>query len=75
MGTLSKIVRVRREDSAFVYAVFESLEGMVSVSTVNFDQLFCDLSLEIPDAFVSDMESVLEGLRKKMPIIELTSSV
>lgn len=74
---VSKIIQVRSKDSAFVYAIFESLEGMLSYSTL--DRVlaagtpgghYCTLSLWIPKGYALDFEVILEGLRKKIPILE-----
>ena len=69
---VSKIIQVRSKDSAFVYAIFESLEGMVSYSTIGHPSVgpYCTLSLSIPEGFTADFEIILEGLRKKIPILE-----
>lgn len=68
-----KKIRVHRQDSAFTYAVLESLEGMVSYSTLDNapGQAYRDLALYIPEGFVEEMKVVLDGLRKKFPVIEL----
>jgi hypothetical protein len=69
-----KRIRVNRKDSAFVYAILESLEGMASFSTLPDEspgQGFRDLELSIPEPFLESLDQVLEGLRKKFPILEL----
>lgn len=75
MPMLRKIIRVHRRDSAFVYAILESLEGMVSYSTLSNapgqNQLdYRELELSIAPGFAEEVETVLNGLRKKFPIIE-----
>ncbi|MEW6057520.1 MAG: hypothetical protein AB1540_12985 [Bdellovibrionota bacterium] len=75
-GAVRKTIRVFARDSAFVYAIFESLEGMVSYSTLPDEkpgQDYRDLSLFIPNGFTQEMDQVLEGLRKKFPVLELSS--
>lgn len=70
---VSKIIRVPKKNSAFVYAILESLEGMASYSTLDksVGKNFRDLQLFIPEAFVGDINFVLESLRKEFPILEL----
>lgn len=71
---IKKKIRVHRRDSAFTYAILESLEGMASYSTLPDNepgQSFRDLALCIPEAFEREIQDVLEGLRKKFPVLEL----
>jgi hypothetical protein len=71
---IRKIIRVHRKNSAFVYAILESLEGMASFSTLPDEPgaAHRDLELHIPEPFLKEMEVILDGLRKKFPIVELT---
>lgn len=71
-----KIIRVNREDSAFVYAILESLEGMASFSTLDCPKTahYRDIALFIPTHFAQEIEQVIIGLRKKMPILEIQKS-
>lgn len=73
-------VQVPKKDSAFVYAILESLEGWVSFSTARTQQLpkvrlpqfldsDCYLILRTPESFTSEMNQILSDLAKK---IELT---
>lgn len=70
---IKKIIRVHRRDSAFVYAILESLEGMTSFSTLPDapGQNYRDLELHIAPGFAEGVEKVLDGLRKKFPVVEL----
>lgn len=70
---LTKTIRVHRRDSAFVYAILESLEGMASFSTLPDDktQNYRDISLSISREFVQELDIVLSGLRKRITVIEL----
>ena len=71
---IRKIIRVHRRDSAFVYAILESLEGMTSYGTLpdakSHDYRLLELS--ISPGYAAEMEVILNGLRTKFPIIELT---
>lgn len=70
---IRKIIRVHRKDSAFVYAILESLEGMTSFSTLpdHPGQDYRELELSIAPGFATEVEEVLNGLRKKFPILEI----
>ena len=71
---IKKRIRVHRQDSAFVYAILESLEGMASYSTLGSDfqhQQYRDLELFYSEDFSSDLEKILEGLRKKFQVLEI----
>jgi hypothetical protein len=59
-----KIIRVRREDSAFVYFILESYEGITSYSTLGFrkEDSFRDLELRIPPDFVDEVDELLREL-------------
>ena len=67
-----KVIRIHRRDSAFVYAILESLDGMTSYSTLPDapGQDFRRLELHISPDFEAEIATVLDGLRKKVPIIE-----
>ena len=57
-------IRVRKEDSAFVYCILESHEGIASYSTLDHPvgALYRDLELTIPTAFVDDVELIFKLL-------------
>ena len=57
-------IRVRKEDSAFVYFILESYEGMTSYSTLDFKigDNYRDLELRIAPDFLGEVESLLIGL-------------
>jgi hypothetical protein len=62
--SLKKIIRVKKEDSAFVYFILESYEGITSYSTLDFKtgDLFRDLELRIPPDFLNEVEDLLMRL-------------
>lgn len=76
---IKKIIRVNRADSAFVYAILESLEGFSSYSTLDppadetFASNYRDLELHIPTTFEAEMNEILEGLQRKITVLTLTS--
>ncbi len=61
--SLRTVIRVKKEDSAFVYFILESHEGIVSYSTLDFTpgDLHRDLELRIPPDFVEEVERLLES--------------
>ncbi len=62
--SIRKKIRVRKEDSAFVYFILESHEGITSYSTLDFKpgDLYRDLELRIPPDFVDETEELLKQL-------------
>jgi hypothetical protein len=64
MSSVRKKVRVKKEDSAFVYFILESYEGITSYSTLNFKQgdPHRDLELRIPPDFVEEVDQLLKTL-------------
>lgn len=62
-------IRMKKEDSAFVYAILESYEGIASYSTLPFEKgsPIRDMVLMIPPDFTSDVEAALKRLG---PIVE-----
>jgi hypothetical protein len=57
-------IRVRKEDSAYVYCILESHEGITSYSTLDHQagDPFRDLELQIPFDFVDEVNRVLKDL-------------
>jgi len=72
--SIFKIIRVRKEDSAFVYFILESHEGITSYSTLDHKpgDAHRDLELRIPPDFVSEVEELLKSLGEM--IYELPAS-
>jgi len=64
VSAIKKIIRVRKEDSAYVYFILESYEGITSYSTLDHRSgaLYRDLELSIPPDFLSETEALLERL-------------
>ena len=64
MKSIRKIIRVRKEDSAFVYFILESYEGITSYSTLDFKpgDAYRDLELRIPPDFLCETEDLLKRL-------------
>ena len=58
-------IRVRKEDSVYVYNVFESYEGITSYSTLEFKpgDAYRDLELRIPPDFYEEIQELLLRLK------------
>ena len=59
--SIMKRIRVAKEDSAFVYFILESYEGICSYSTLPFapGEMHRDLELNIPIDFIEEVQAVL----------------
>ncbi|MDR3606733.1 MAG: DUF4911 domain-containing protein [Oligoflexia bacterium] len=63
-ASVFKKIRVRKEDSAFVYFILESYEGIASYSTLPHQpgDLHRDLELRIPPDFLEETQALLRRL-------------
>ncbi len=63
-ASIRRVIRVKKQDSAFVYFLLESYEGITSYSTLNFrnGDLYRDLELRMSSDFVSEVEKLLRSL-------------
>ena len=61
-------IRMKKEDSAFVYFVFESHEGICSYSTLPFEKAdpHRDMVLRITPDFETEVQEVLNQLGDKV---------
>ena len=66
MDTQSRYFRVRREDIAYFKFIIESYEGMAVVRTR--DPYEAIVELMVAPGWEEDVEEVLGGLRREMPI-------
>lgn len=64
LNSIKKVIRVKKEDSAFVYFILESYEGITSYSTLEFVQgeMYRDLELRVPPDFLNEVEDLLKQL-------------
>ena len=62
--SIKKVIRVKKEDSAFVYFILESHEGICSYSTLAFKtgDAYRDLELRIPPDMIQEVDEVLKSL-------------
>lgn len=61
-------IRVRKEDAAFVYAIFEVQAGVVAYSTLKSQPTdrFRDLELVIPVGMKAEADQILESLKTEL---------
>ncbi len=72
MDTRSLYLKLRRKDIAFFKFIVESYEGMAVVRTK--DPREAVVELMVAPGWEKDVKEVLEGLRKEIPIEDLTKS-
>jgi len=62
--SLRKVIRVKKKDSAFVYFILESYEGITSYSTLEFKtgDAYRDLELRIPLDYLTEVEDLLKRI-------------
>ncbi len=63
-GVKLRHIRVKKEESAFVYCILEASEGITSYSTLDYPPgaAYRDLELQVPLDFEEDVERVLSQL-------------
>ncbi len=66
MDTQSRFLRIRRGDIAYFKFIIESYEGMAVVRTKDAHEAVVELM--VAPGWEKDVEEVLEGLRKEIPI-------
>jgi hypothetical protein len=66
MDTTSKYFRLRREDIAYFKFIMESCEGVAVVRTKDPQEAVVELM--IPPGLERDVEEILEGVRKEIPV-------
>jgi len=66
MDTQSRFLRIRRGDIAYFKFIIESYEGMAVVRTKDAHEAIVELM--VAPGWEKDVEEILEGLRKEIPI-------
>ena len=66
MDTHSRYFRLRREDIAYFKFIMESCEGVAVVRTKDPQEAVVELM--IPPGLERDVEEILEGVRKEIPL-------
>lgn len=67
------VVRVRKQDSAYLYQVLESYEGLANYSTLTAgkDLPYRDIALHIAPDLKAELEALLERLAGEFPLERL----
>lgn len=67
------ILRVKKQDSAFLYQLLESYEGLASFSTVTEqkDLPYRDIELHIAPDLAAEVEAMVARLEKDIPLERL----
>lgn len=62
LHSYKQVIRVKKEDSAFIYFILESYEGITSYSTLDHvpGDSYRDLELRTPPDFVSEVDQLLQ---------------
>ena len=66
MDTHSRYFRLRRQDIAYFKFIMESCEGVAVVRTRDSQEAVVELM--IPPGLERDVEEILEGVRKEIPV-------
>ena len=66
MDTHSRYFRIRCEDIAYFKFIMESCEGVAIVRTKDTQEAVVELM--IPPGLERDVEEILEGVRKEIPV-------
>lgn len=71
------VIRVAKNDSAFVYFTFESNEGLCFYSTLDesLSTMYRDIDLTCTPEFYSNVKAVLQKLAEKFPVEILVDEV
>ena len=72
MDTQSRYLRLRRKDIAYFKFIIESYEGMAVVRTQDPHEAIVELM--VAPGWEQDVDGVLEGLGKEIPIEHLSKS-
>jgi hypothetical protein len=71
MDTQSRYFRLRRKDIAYFKFIIESYDGMAVIRTKDPHEAIVELM--VAPGWEKDLEEVLEGLRKEIPLEPLPS--
>ncbi len=63
-------IRVRKQDSAYLYQILESYEGLANYSTVSAERNlpYRDIILHLAPDLKCDLEALLERLKLEFPL-------
>lgn len=66
---IKRYISVPRHEIAYMQFIFESYEGLATLSTIDAGKGI--LMLSIPSCFAREVESLLQALRKEVSIIDI----
>ena len=66
-------IRVKKEDSAYVYCILEGHEGVAAYSTLPHQEgdLHRDLELSVPDDFLTEAEALIKQLEGEADVTRI----
>lgn len=67
------VIRVRKQDSAYLYQLLESYEGLANYSTLTLekDVPYRDIALHIAPDFQAEVEALVDRLAREFPLERL----
>lgn len=70
LGACSLVLRVKKEDSAYLYQVLESYEGLTNYSTLVREKgvPYCDVVLHLAPDLKSTVEELVRRLKEEISI-------
>ena len=68
-GVIKRDLRLNRRDIAYVKYILEGYEGLATVTTIDRSKSVVQLSI-LPD-FASDVDGILEALKREIDICEI----
>lgn len=70
------ILRMRKEDSVYLYQILESYEGLTNYSTLNAEkgQPYRDVVLHVAPDLLPEVERLVERLAREIPLERLSSA-
>jgi hypothetical protein len=68
------VLRVPKQDSAYLYQLLESYEGLANFSTVSTDRElpYRDIALHIAPDFRAEVEALVERLSRELEITRIS---
>lgn len=69
LSIIKRYISIPRHEIAYMQFIFESYEGLATLSTIDPGKGL--LMLSIPSCFEPEVESLLQALRKEISIIDI----
>jgi hypothetical protein len=68
-GVIKRNLKLERRNIAYIKYILEGYEGLATITTVDRDKSVIQLSI-LPD-FASDVDGILEALKREIDIYEI----